>query len=351
MIGTHIKVGHRKVLMHKSIRHWHFDANSVLSNDPWLFVELWLKREKKLEALSYWLQARRFLDAVPHTSVEAKPPLIYYSFLNAVKTLLLVRSTSYNEYHGMSGNRDQDAKASLSNEKIKFKRGGVLPSLLLYLGDGDSSNEYDLKNLLWNLPFIHRAFCHTYRSSADLFIQLEEAGYVIGDNDSFGWFQARVVDRYLDRRSLIKGIPDSFEILGEEMPEKIFIRRSKEFLWIPGKPKKRYMESALYRLFKYHSTIRRLVVTISGQQDLWYLKKSVSNNPASKLHGLTIIFAAMHRLSELSRYHPKNLDKYLCQKENWLLTEFIDHAPNQFIDQIASEITGLNFRKPGIRSL
>jgi YaaC-like protein len=59
--------------------------------------------------------------------------------------------------------------------------------------------------------------------------------------------------------------------------------------------------------------------------------------------------AAMHRLSELSRYDPAGLIRYLDGKENWLLTEFIDLAPMQFIDEPVCEMTSLEFASPKIR--
>jgi hypothetical protein len=56
VLGNKIKIGTKRVWMHKSVRHTNFEAESVLSNDPWLFVELWLKRSKKTDALEFWLQ-------------------------------------------------------------------------------------------------------------------------------------------------------------------------------------------------------------------------------------------------------------------------------------------------------
>jgi len=59
--------------------------------------------------------------------------------------------------------------------------------------------------------------------------------------------------------------------------------------------------------------------------------------------------AAMHRLSELSRYDPRGLMSYLEGRENWLMTEFIELAPAQFIDELVCEMTSLEFASAGIR--
>jgi hypothetical protein len=346
MRGTQVKIGTRYIGMHKSVRHVDFEAESVLSNDPWLFVELWLKRDGKSNALAYWLQARRFAEAATQMSVDAAPLVLYYAFLNATKTLLEVQSQSHGNRHGVSGDRPEDAKASLANEMVRFQSGGVLPALCSYLGDGVSSQEYSLRDLLWNLPFVHRAFRHTFTSSTELFIPLESACYVSREDTSEAWFQAEVASRYTDGR-ILRHIPTSFESFVDG--DQTLIRRKKRFKWLKGRTSKEDKTRALRRLETYHASVRRVIVSISGDHDLWYLKKSVSNNPVSERHNLAVIFAAMHRLSELSRYDPSGLDRHLCGNANWLLTEFIEHSPDQFIDQVASEITGFQVRRPRVR--
>ena len=347
MKGKQIQIGTRKIWMHKSIKHTDFEAESVLSNDPWLFVELWLKRNKKSDALAFWLQARRFSEAAETLGVEAAPLPLYYAFLNATKALLEVRSAVHGNNHGVTGDRPENAKASLANEKVTFKSGGVLPALCSYLGDSISEREYDLKGLLGNIPFVHRAFRHTFTSSPELFIPLEKACYVSRDGTSEGWFEAQVVPRYADKR-ILRHIPKSFEFF--EHNGSTYVRRRKRFKWLMGRSNKKDKTRAVARLANYHATVRRVIVPISGNRDLWYLKKSLANNALSERHTLSIIFAAVHRLSELSRYDPKGLDRHLCGSANWLISEFIEHASHQFIDQISSEITGFQFWRPGVRS-
>ena len=342
-----LKIGMRRVWMHKGVVNADFGAESVLSNDPWSFVELWLQRNRKTDALPYWLQARRFSEAAKILEVEAAPLALYYSFLNATKTLLMVRESLHGSTHGVSGDRPEDAKASLSNEIVTFKNGGILPALCRYLGDSATAQEYRLKDLLWNLPFVHRAFRHTFSSAPELFVPLENAKYVKKTDSNEAWFQAGIAPRYCDGR-ILRSIPSSFECFEED--GKTFVRRKKRFRWIHGRCSRKQKLEAAARLASYHSTIRRIVVPITGVSSLWYIKKNQSNTPPSERHSLAVMFAAMHRLSELSRYDPAGLERHLMGRSNWLITEFIEHAPNQFIDQIASEITGLQFWQPGIRT-
>jgi hypothetical protein len=71
--------------------------------------------------------------------------------------------------------------------------------------------------------------------------------------------------------------------------------------------------------------------------------KTVTPIPKSQL---PLIFVAMHKLSELSRYDPITLVRHLDLQHNWILTEFLQVAPAQFINHIACEITGKEFVKP-----
>ena len=288
MLGEEIKIGTRHIGMRKSVRYTNFEAESVLCNDPWLFVELWLKRNKKKEALAFWLQARRFSETVSNMSVEAAPLTQYYAFLNATNALLEVRGPLHRNRHGVSGERPEKAKTSLENEKVKFQSGGVLPALCAYLGDNSPSQEYSLKDLLWNLPFVHRAFQHTYKSNLypELFIPLQEACYVSMDDTSEGWFQAQVVPRYADGR-ILKNIPSSFKVFKDE--GQTYVRRKKPFKWLRGRTNRQDKSDALVRLGNYHATTRRVIVTISGNRDFWYLKKSMTKNSLSERHSLAIL--------------------------------------------------------------
>ena len=346
MKGVQIKIGTREVWMHKAIRHPNFAAESVLSNDPWLFVELWLKRQGKSESLAFWTQARRFSDAAKQVGIEAAPLLLYYAFLNATKALLIVRAAQHGSSHGVCGERPDKAKASLKNEMVHFQAGGVLPALCSYLNESTDKQGYTLKDLLWNLPFVHRAFRHTFTSSSELFIPIEKACYVSRNHTSEAWFQAEIATRYADGR-ILKYLPGSFENFIVEGVA--FVRRKRRFRWFKGRVGKDEKARSLHRLSTYHSSTRRLVVPITGNRDIWYLKKDICSNPVAERHGLTLIFAAMHRFSELARYDPCGLERHLSGQANWLISEFIEHAADQFIDQMASEITGFQFWRPKIR--
>ncbi|MCZ2076057.1 MAG: YaaC family protein [Bryobacterales bacterium] len=98
-----------------------------------------------------------------------------------------------------------------------------------------------------------------------------------------------------------------------------------------------------------HRSLRVDLHYINGAQTLWYLKADVPGPTRLGRFPLSITLAAMHRLSEICRYRPIELSAFLAGRKNWLLSEFIHQAPNQFIDELAAEITGHQFMTPNVR--
>jgi hypothetical protein len=102
-------------------------------------------------------------------------------------------------------------------------------------------------------------------------------------------------------------------------------------------------------LIQFGRRLRMDLQYINGAQTLWYVKGSVHGPRRLERFPLTLTLAAMHRLSEICRYRPIELAAFLAGQKNWLLSEFIQLAPGQFIDELASEITGHQFLAPNVR--
>lgn len=67
------------------------------------------------------------------------------------------------------------------------------------------------------------------------------------------------------------------------------------------------------------------------------------------MNSMLIILATMHRFSEIVRYKPEQLARLLNSKKNWLIHEFLTMALDQFIDEIATEITGQDIMCTGTK--
>jgi hypothetical protein len=331
----------RAITVRKAVTGPDFTGKTVLVADPWEYVDLWLRRQKASVARFYWEQARDFAQAAASLPLTSSPLPAYYCLLNAAKALLTVRKRAFTDRHGVTG-QTLATRRGLNREEVVFKSGGVLPALCTLLGERAEPETHTLRSILYNLAWIHRAYVLTYRSTPELFVPLQDPAFVWLPTQGEAWFQCTINarDMYLaDPSTLPKGYEKD-----EGSTSKHVVRMKKRFRW-----KKRGMQDNLKNLRTYHSMVRKQVAYIHGPMRLWYLKRSGDASLMVEHSSITLTFAAMHRLSELSRYNPRALAHHLDASYNWLLSEFITIAPRQFVDEIASEITGQEFMVPGTR--
>lgn len=338
MTADQLHVGGKEVGLHGCVVNPDFRAPRVLSSDPWDFVSLWLKRESRSNARFYWDQAKEFYNASSQLPGLSAPLTYYYCFLNATKALLAAKGIDFKESHGVGG-RSSGRTKSLGNEIVDFRGSGILPALCDYLSEyRNEGKSLSMKQLMWEMPFIHRAYKLTFRSETELFIPLVNCQFIRRRGSREAWFQAELHRKYLNAHTS-KVIRPGFEL--REEGGKVLIRRRRRFRWHGHD-----IEGSLDQFRKYHRQIRRRIAPIYTNENRWYLKKTVKGGSELNNSQLVLIYACMHRLSELSRYEPMTLDRHFSLNHNWLISEFIRGAPGQFVHGMASEITGLEFIRP-----
>jgi len=341
-----IKYNSKELTVHKAIRRPDFNSATVLTDDPWEYVNLWMDRANHANACFFWNQARGFYDATKNLPPTAAPLTAYYAILNATKALLYSKSQAFNSsYHGVTGQRNP-GKTALTNEVVTFCGGGVHAGLRQYLREPVPNRAFCLKELFYNMPFIHRAYTLTYSTEPELFIPIRKLRFVRIPNTSRSWFSAEIQGKQYHNNHVINKLPGAYE-RDNGFPEHWIIRKRQRFQWRTGVANK---QGNLDRLTRYHAIVRNHVCYIHGNSRLWYIKRSPVAWGYLEFQNMTMIYAAMHRLSELARYSPDQLNKHFECQHNWLLTEFIRMALDQFIDDIASEITGHDFMPVGLRA-
>ena len=342
-----VKYKNKEILLRKPIISADLPSKTVLTDSTWGFVEIYLKSKNQNDALFYWEQAKNFYESTKTLSLVSKPLTAYYCFLNASKALLEVKNIGYALSHGVTGKR-VDGHIRIQNEIIKFQPEGVVSGLGVYLGENipEGGEEYTLKDILYNLQYIHRSFTITYKNRAELFIPILEPRFVYNKIEKKGWLEVKLEAEHSNARTLRKlvgyGLDKSYN-----NSVSYTIRRNKKFKWevrnrVPS-------PQSLDKLQSYHKRMRKELRYIYSSNSLWYVKRKDLQNFVIEKSTLTLIIAGMHRLSELSRYDPQTLSKHLEKDASWLLTEFINKSIYQFIDQISSEITGNDFRVTGFR--
>lgn len=326
----------------KAINGAQFQVKTVLTLEPFEYVDLWLRREHQDEALFYWRQARNFHKASIGLPIESSPLVVYYCFMNAAKALLASKNVSFSPYHGVKSHPlgGPNAKSVLSNEGIEICKKGIVPSLASYLGEVEKSTVHPLEDVLYNLVFVHRTYCLSHPKKRERFLPLKDSGFMRDDSTKEVWFAASAVHDS-DWQFFRKNLPAEMTCASDGTAT---IYSVKKVVWAsPDKP----TEAELDSLRSLNSELRRVLHYINGAHTLWYLKSSgtyqIQRQP------ITLTLAAMHRLSEICRYRPSALNSFLNGQKNWLLSEFVAMAPEQFLDQIACEMTGHQIMIPNVR--
>lgn len=148
--GKHLK-------LHRSIKKPDFNSKLVLATDTWNYVQMWLasnrllKDDPKKEALFHWEQAKHFFNASVSLPATSSPLTAYYATLNATKTLLIVKSVQYSDYHGVAGSNDTNAKTSLSNIQVK-----QIADYVKELEEGLVEWDYDQIAMQAELPYLYQ---------------------------------------------------------------------------------------------------------------------------------------------------------------------------------------------------
>lgn len=341
-----VRINGRDLKPHKATSNASLGERTVLTNSPWQFVALWLKREHKDTALFYWHQAETFAKAAHGMPLESAPLLHYYSFMNATKALLSARGVVFDEHHGIRAHnmRGTSNKIALSNEGVRLLQRGIAPALSQYLCETEATTNHSLEDLLFNLPGIHRTYCLTYKSQQDLFIPLTDCGFVFDAQTGQAYLSANLSKDHMGTKNIRKLPPSLIEDMSVGDGRAI---RSRLSVAISSQTVTHATDIAALKGFQ--SGLRSDLNYIAGAQTLWYAKAVVRGPRRLSRSPLTSTLLAMHRLSEICRYKPMQLASFLAGQKNWLLTEFIQMSPPQFIDELAAELTGLQFMTPNVR--
>ncbi len=208
-----------------------------------------------------------------------------------------------------------------------------------------NSSKHCLQEIFFNLPFIHRTYCLTYSSQADMFIPLVDCKYVLDTATKEVHLQASLSKDFVHAR-YVKKLPPA--LVADSNGSDVRAIRSVATVSVSSSALRTVADrTALARL---NRELLRDLHYINGPQTLWYAKACVSGPRRLDRFPLILTLAAMHRLSEICRYQPIELASFLAGQKNWLLSEFVEVAAAQFIDEIAAELSGFQVMTPNVRA-
>ncbi|MCI5138635.1 MAG: hypothetical protein D3922_09545, partial [Candidatus Electrothrix sp. AR1] len=295
-----------------------YQSKVLLTDSTWEYVDIYLKQksdnsQKHKNAIFYWQQARNFFNATKELDSISKPLTTYYCFLNATKSLLEIKNIPYDFSHGVSG-KTLAGHDNIKNEIVRLKTKGVLSGLSSYFEEAvqprsrqEPYEEYTLKDILYNLAYVHRAYNITYSNQAELFVPIKKPKFVQFKKQNRAWFQFELEPEHSNKTVLSRLKELGYEI-DINYDNSIFytIRKKKRFKWIA--PKNQPDQSNFNRLHNYMKARRKELRYIYSPNELWYIKrKDLTSASVIDRNTLVLTYSAMHRLSELSRYQPNVL--------------------------------------------
>ncbi len=262
--------------------------------------------------------------------------------MNAAKALLASKGATIDPYHGVGAHPlgGAGSKFVLSNEGVKIKRGGIVPGLIAYYSESEPSLTHSLEDILYNIVCVHRTFCLSYANKMERFVPLKNVSFVRERATGEVRLSAEIVDGFDWPRYRKRLPPQIVEVAGGALA----IQSATAIQWATVN---RPTQAELDALCTLNAELRQSIHYINGAHTLWYMK--TTGTYAINRTPVTLMLAAMHRLSEICRYKPSQLRSFLEGSRNWLLSEFVAMSPSQFLDEIACEMTGHQIMIPNVR--
>ncbi|MDX6765596.1 MAG: YaaC family protein [Candidatus Methylacidiphilales bacterium] len=329
--------------------------NSVPLQEPWSYAEFYIKNEfpdnKSRYALAYLEQARSFYETARKANRDAAPLLWYYCFLNLTKTLLVRDDAVDNLAGGMHGISDpaENKEGYLSLNKQTISAWGALtsgsgryqifPNLCKAVGQplAAGENKMSVKSLLRQVLGIHRAFMKAFEEDSH-FIKLREPQFLehnaTGGKGGELWLRFFLLKEDFNDTvkfdELRKQLDPVFKAVtpgdtGEEMAGHCFESTHRPFT--------RWSSDELPALQKEVGPKIRTLVLPRGS--LHYVMFERENT----LPQVAVLYAIMFYLGSIVRYRPYDFDKLVTKKYRWVIDEFLQIAPKQFVILMISQIT------------
>jgi YaaC-like Protein len=324
----------------------------VFASEPWNVFERAVNEEcpspVKGLALAYLQQSRDFFVAAQLGAIRAaKPLLIYYSFMNLVKTFALTKklvTTLGDHHHGLTV--DFSSGAGPTGVKITaFPCSATTVNLFDLLLKGLSNTSLASKTVFeldWVLPQVllgHRLWCDA-AAETERFIEIN-----------------RIYFRESKKR---KEVLIRFDLLRTEhlrlgYTQKDLINRARlSPIWQAVKPSSNYESDTRVRFElanpkSYTSMASDVLngvvegvkytfwrsITIVPPFRKYYVYLSDLN--AVLLPQICSIYLVFFYLGSITRYRPDQFDQLLAGSYGAFLQEFIENQPNQWLYMLSSE--------------
>lgn len=347
--GRQIKFG-----LHKTFTH---AGSSVPFREPWSYLRFWIRDNfpatGRDDALELAKQAERFYRIALVASSDTSPLLWYYSFLNLSKVLLLKTPSTYtpaeveHATHGIAdpaNNSQGYVKLTKQNVTVFGVRTTknpirlqVFPALCEALGTpvsfaaGTTSKNISISSLLSHIVSIHRAYGTAYDKPLKFCKVDINASERRNPSGKAGELWHALSLESLDVRAANASVKD-FEIGGKI---KAVAPGASGFHAYETPLSNFSNTNFINKLTTQRADLRSIVhpiILMNGYRYYLHPDEDVLRQPCS-------IYAVMFYLGSIVRYKPQRFSSLIGNKYHWLIEEFLQVAPKQFVTLMINEIT------------
>lgn len=336
--------------MRRSTRRWGLNSR-LFATDPWPVIrraihDSKLPRPAQEEAITYIAQARAFYRGAADAALsEAQPLLLYYSFLNLAKALILVRgitTTLSRAHHGLwESLRDPpgrelfdaylEAKHATPGQRRVFD---LFWKALDGAGIGAPTRTYDLPELLPQIVPGHRLWAAGTRTrerfvAADALEMLQDSGSV--------WVQVRLQSGDLSRFGIAAKNVLRDSGLGTAWQQ---VKAPKGVVRLETVTPTAFSSRASDKAMDAINTLApHLWTTVRSDPPYrtYYLYMCPPAEVGSRMPQLCSIYAIAFYLGSITRYRPHHFTKIIDGPFGPFVEAFLNDQPTQFLYLIASE--------------
>lgn len=295
-------------------------------------------------------QSRYFYEAAEKAPIKSQPLLYYYSFLNLVKVVINVNTTSlfgsnveYNhgvEPVGVAPN------ATLRDLKVKVK--SLIPphpvpnqplsvdyQFMRQMGDVFQPimpYEISVDSMLKACIGIHRTYCET-NNCKETFLKIDNLELYTRGQDFFARHEVIHCDDMLMTLLQTAGY-GIVKVLDDDGKDRYYWEEKSQML--RHRPTK----------WDYYCLSSKL-----KEKGVWYFtdgnqyKEYISTEPLH-ISSESIIYNLMFFFGSITRYHPYLFDEMLTEQQMWIVSEFLRTQPKQFLYIVMSKTIESAILKP-----
>lgn len=296
-------------------------------------------------------QAQYFYEAAETAPIKSQPLLYYYSFLNLVKVVINVNTlnafgSAKEYYHGIEscsihkGDKLKDLYVEILGLKGQANKISVAYEFMTQMGDVlNVPPKYKLNvvDMLYSCIGIHRTYCET-NNCDERYIQIQNLNLCQEGKKLFSKYRVQKCTPQLQTDLMSAGynITTETDAVG-----------TTTYYW-----EEEYLMSG-YKSTKLDYYMLAIELKKKG---IWYFtdgdkyKTFISTAP---LHISTesIIYCLMFFFGSITRYHPYLFDSLLTEQQMWLISEFLNTQPKQFLHAVTSRTIESAILKPNTANL